>query len=74
MGCSGAGPATNRWAQYITLRADDRSIYGKKGATGVICVKTKQLLIVACYNDKTLPSDAAKVAEGIADYLLSVGF
>ncbi len=60
--------------KYITIRADDRSIYGKKGATGIMCIKTKQLLIIAIYDDKTQPGDASKIAEGIADYLISVGF
>lgn len=56
------------------MRADDRSIYGKKGATGIMAIKTKQVMIVAMYDDKTQPGDASKVAEGIADYLISVGF
>merc|ERR1712146_385918 len=28
--------------RYMCLRADDRSIYGKKGAGGVCCVKTNR--------------------------------
>jgi profilin len=29
-------------ALYIVLRADNRSVYGKKGSNGVVAVKTKQ--------------------------------
>ena len=43
--------------KYIALRADDRSVYGKKGAGGVINVKTKQAIIVAVYDDKTQPGE-----------------
>ena len=31
--------------KYMTIRADSRSIYGKKGATGVIAVITKQVCL-----------------------------
>jgi profilin len=39
-----------------------------------MCIKTKQVMILALYDDKTQPGEASKVAEGIADYLISVGF
>jgi profilin len=56
------------------LRADDRSIYGKKGSDGIICVKTKQGLIVSIYGQNMIAGDAAKAVEGLADYLISVGY
>lgn len=59
---------------YITLRADDRSIYGKKGAGGVCAVKTSQAIIIGVY-DETLPAgSAANIVERLADYLIDQGY
>ncbi|KAI8612895.1 profilin [Chytriomyces sp. MP71] len=60
--------------KYFTLRADDRSIYGKQGAGGVVCVKSKQAILIGVYGDPTQPGEANKVVEALADYLISVGY
>ncbi|KAJ3412075.1 profilin, required for normal timing of actin polymerization in response to thermal stress [Chytridiales sp. JEL 0842] len=60
--------------KYFTLRADDRSIYGKQGSNGVVCVKTKQAILVGVYGDPTQPGEATKVVEALADYLISVNY
>ncbi|KAI8883986.1 Profilin/allergen [Backusella circina FSU 941] len=60
--------------KYLTLSADGRSIYGKKGSTGCCLVKTTQAVLVAIYNDKIQPGECTKVTEGLADYLISVGY
>lgn len=78
------------------MRADDRSVYGKKvrkglltyrydliltyvsynekGASGAVIVKTTQAILIALYDDKIQPGNCTKVTEGLADYLISVGF
>ena len=60
--------------KYFTLRADDRSIYGKNGSTGVVCVKTKQALLIGTFDENTQPGETAKIIEGLADYLISVNY
>eukprot|EP00158_Paraphelidium_tribonemae_P008184 Partr_v1_DN28501_c0_g1_i1_m73382 putative Binds to actin and affects the structure of the cytoskeleton. At high concentrations, profilin prevents the polymerization of actin, whereas it enhances it at low concentrations (By len=45
--------------KYFALKTDDRSIYGKKGAGGIILVKTKQAILVAVYDEKTQPGEGA---------------
>ncbi|KAJ1566906.1 profilin, required for normal timing of actin polymerization in response to thermal stress, partial [Cladochytrium tenue] len=60
--------------KYFTLRADDRSIYGKQGAGGAVCVKTKQAVLVAVYGEPTQPGEATKIVEALADYLISVNY
>ncbi|KAL1933750.1 hypothetical protein VTP01DRAFT_7840 [Rhizomucor pusillus] len=60
--------------KYLTLRADDRSIYGKKGADGVCIVKTNQAILVGVYTEGIQPGQCTKVVEGLADYLISVGY
>ncbi|CAO3626417.1 unnamed protein product [Cunninghamella echinulata] len=60
--------------KYFTLRADDRSIYGKKNSDGVVVVKTTQAIIIGTYKEGIQPGNCAKVVEGLADYLISVGY
>jgi Profilin len=51
-----------------------RSLYGKKGAGGVVVVKTGQAIIVGVYNDKQQPGNAANVVEKLGDYLRENGY
>lgn len=60
--------------KYLTLQANPRSIYGKAGADGICLVKTNQAVLIATYSSPLLPGDANKVVEGLADYLISVGY
>lgn len=60
--------------RYVTIRADDRSIYGKKGSGGVITVKTTKAILVGVYNEKIQPGTAANVVEKLADYLIGQGY
>jgi len=61
-------------AKYFVIRCNDRSIYGKKVKTGILCVKTKQAILVAHYGEAVQPGEAAKVVESLADCLIGVGY
>jgi len=61
--------------KFIAFRVDpDRSIYLKKGGDGAVLVKTKQAVLVAEYIAPTQAAEATPVVEGLADYLISVGY
>ncbi|KAM0746979.1 profilin [Meredithblackwellia eburnea MCA 4105] len=60
--------------KFFALKADERSVYGKKGAAGIVTVKTKQAVIVAEYPEGVVPGDATKIVEELADYLIGVGY
>eukprot|EP01112_Ceratiomyxa_fruticulosa_P011743 TRINITY_DN3214_c0_g1_i1.p2 TRINITY_DN3214_c0_g1~~TRINITY_DN3214_c0_g1_i1.p2 ORF type:complete len:127 (+),score=31.23 TRINITY_DN3214_c0_g1_i1:102-482(+) len=60
--------------KYLAIRADDRSIYGKKGATGVVACKTAQAVLVALYGETVQPGQATNVVEKLADYLRENGY
>ncbi|ORZ21979.1 profilin [Absidia repens] len=61
--------------KYLTLRADERSIYVKKSAHGGAClVKTGQAILVGLYKEGMQAGSCTKVVEGLADYLISVGY
>eukprot|EP01124_Arcella_intermedia_P008832 TRINITY_DN1564_c0_g1_i1.p1 TRINITY_DN1564_c0_g1~~TRINITY_DN1564_c0_g1_i1.p1 ORF type:complete len:126 (+),score=5.88 TRINITY_DN1564_c0_g1_i1:101-478(+) len=76
-GFGDAGPASGLFIQnekYLVLKADERSIYGKKGTSGVVCVKTGQSVLVGIYNDKIQPGQASSCVEKLADYLIDQGY
>lgn len=60
--------------KYITIMSTDKEIYGKAGACGICCVKTKQAVVVGLYDEKTVSGEAAKVVGGLGDYLVSVNY
>ncbi|KAJ8654944.1 hypothetical protein O0I10_009340 [Lichtheimia ornata] len=60
--------------KYFVIKSDDRSIYGKKNADGVCIVKTTQAILVGLYKEGIQPGNCTKVVEGLADYLISVGY
>jgi len=60
--------------KYLAVKADERSIYGKKGTGGICTVKTGQAIVVGVYDDKLPAGSAANVAEKLADYLIENGY
>ncbi|CCD23819.1 profilin NDAI_0C01580 [Naumovozyma dairenensis CBS 421] len=60
--------------KFMLLRADDRSIYGRHDAEGVVCVRTKQTVLVAHYPPTVQAGEATKIVEQLADYLISVQY
>ncbi|GJE98236.1 profilin [Phanerochaete sordida] len=60
--------------KYFTLNADENSIQGKMGGDGCIIVKTKQAILVAVYTAPTQQVEANLIVQGLADYLIGVGY
>lgn len=60
--------------KYMNILANDRSVYGKKGNKGLCCVRTKMAIVVGHYPDTTVPGEAAKIVEGLADYLIKASY
>jgi len=80
---NGNDPARNHmWAEgvrvsgerYVVTRAEDRSLYARKGRTGIVAVKTKQAIIVGHYGEEQQAGNAAHAVESLADYLIGVGY
>ena len=59
--------------KHLCIRADGRSVYGKKGAGGVVCVKTGQCVLIGKYDDTIQPGQATTVVEKLGDYLIENG-
>jgi len=60
--------------KYFTLQANERSVYGKKQADGIILVKTKLAIIVAVYKAPIQAPEATPIVESLADYLISANY
>lgn len=54
----------------MTLKADARSVYGKKGATGFCAVKTNQSVLIGLYDESIQPGQCANTVEKLGDYLI----
>jgi len=60
--------------KYLTIKADDRSLYGKQGKVGIIIVKTKQAMLIAHHPETVQAGVAANTVEKLGDYLIGVGY
>jgi len=60
--------------KYMGIKGDERSIYGKKGATGIAIAKSGQAIVIGYYNEKQQPGNAAIEVEKVADYLIENGY
>lgn len=60
--------------KFMLLRADERSIYGRHEAEGIIAVRTKQTILVAHYPAGVQAGEATKIVEQLADYLIGVQY
>ncbi|KAF2761379.1 profilin-A [Pseudovirgaria hyperparasitica] len=60
--------------KFVTLLAEGRSLYGKKGKEGIVIVQTTQALLIAHYPETVQPGAAANTVEQLADYLTGLGY
>ncbi|CAG8891799.1 unnamed protein product [Penicillium egyptiacum] len=55
--------------KFVTIKADERSVYGKKGKEGVVIVRASSCTIIAHHNESAQTTNAATVVENLVDYL-----
>ncbi|CAG8958462.1 hypothetical protein HYALB_00001405 [Hymenoscyphus albidus] len=60
--------------RYVLTKAEDRSLYARKGREGVVIVKSTQAILVAHYGEAMIAGNAATTVEQLADYLISTGY
>ncbi len=60
--------------KYFAVKADERTIYAKKGAEGVCAVKTSKAVLISVHDDKITTPQCSKITEALADYLIEQGF
>ncbi|KAJ5727027.1 hypothetical protein N7493_006054 [Penicillium malachiteum] len=55
--------------KFVTIRADARSLYGKKGKEGVIVVRASSCTMIAHHGESVQTTNAATVVENLVDYI-----
>ncbi|CAI7617158.1 unnamed protein product [Penicillium glandicola] len=55
--------------KFVTIRADERSLYGKKGKEGVVIARASSCTIIAHHSEAVQTPNAATVVENLVDYL-----
>ncbi|KAG2025195.1 hypothetical protein GB937_002956 [Aspergillus fischeri] len=55
--------------KFVAIRADDRSLYGKKGKEGIVVVKAVSCVMVAHHGEAVQTTNAAAVVENLVDYI-----
>lgn len=63
-------PANNTIARV----SETEELLCLQGREGVLIVKTTQAILIAHYPETVQPGSAATTVEGLADYLISVGY
>lgn len=60
--------------KFMLIKADDRSIYGRHEAEGIVIVRTKQTILIGHYPPGVQAGEATKIVEQLGDYLISVQY
>ncbi|RDL31444.1 uncharacterized protein BP5553_09653 [Venustampulla echinocandica] len=60
--------------RFVLTKAEDRSLYARKGREGIVIVKTTQAILIAHYKDGMIAGNCATTVEQLADYLISTGY
>ncbi|PYI20799.1 Profilin/allergen [Aspergillus japonicus CBS 114.51] len=55
--------------KFVTIKSDERSVYGKKGKEGIVIVKANSCVFVAHHGEAVQTTNAATVVENLADYI-----
>ncbi|BCS30533.1 profilin [Aspergillus puulaauensis] len=55
--------------KFLAIKADDRSLYGKKGKEGAVIVRTASCIMVGHHTEAVQTTNAATAIEGVADYI-----
>ncbi|KAK3318425.1 profilin, partial [Apodospora peruviana] len=60
--------------RYVAFNVEDRHVYGRKGRTGIIIVKTGQAILIGHYGENVQAGNATQTVEALADYLVKAGY
>jgi len=55
--------------KYVCIKADERSLYGKKGKEGAIVVRASACTMIGIHGAETQTTNAAAVVEKLIDYI-----
>ncbi|PTU20351.1 hypothetical protein P175DRAFT_0502487 [Aspergillus ochraceoroseus IBT 24754] len=55
--------------KFLAIKADERSLYGKKGKEGAIVVRAVSCIMVGHHTEAVQTTNAAAAIEKVADYI-----
>lgn len=61
-------------AKYFTLTADCRSLHGRKGSQGCVCIRTSEDILIGIYDEDFPCNKALKILDRFAAYLVVLNF
>ncbi|KAL4804088.1 profilin [Aspergillus unguis] len=56
--------------KFFSIKADARSLYGKKQKEGAVIVRTASCILVGHHSEAVQTPNAATAIEGVADYII----
>ncbi|KAL4864318.1 hypothetical protein BDV12DRAFT_176310 [Aspergillus spectabilis] len=59
--------------KFLAIKADDRSLYGKKGKEGAVVVRTASAILIGHHPESIQTTNAAAAIEKVADYINGAG-
>lgn len=60
--------------KYTMIKADERSIYGKRNAAGAVLVRTRTSVLIGVHDGTRQPGHAAFAVEKLGDHLIDNGY
>lgn len=60
--------------RYVMARAEDGSIYARKGREGIAIAKTNQAILLGHHGEVTTAGNATQTVEKLADYLTGLKY
>ncbi|KAL2755171.1 hypothetical protein ACRALDRAFT_1071723 [Sodiomyces alcalophilus JCM 7366] len=60
--------------RYVIARAEEGSIYARKGREGVAVAKTNQAILIGHHNEEGVAGNATQAVEKLAEYLVGLKY
>ncbi|KAL0944301.1 profilin [Colletotrichum truncatum] len=60
--------------RFVMARADDGTIYARKGRDGIAVAKTNQAILIGHHNENQQGGNANQSVQKLADYLVGVNY
>jgi profilin len=60
--------------RFVVARAEDQSVYARKGREGLVVAKTKQAIVIGHHGETQIAGNATSTVESLGDYLIAQGY
>ncbi|RNJ53827.1 profilin, required for normal timing of actin polymerization in response to thermal stress [Verticillium nonalfalfae] len=60
--------------RYVMARAEDGTIYARKGREGIAIAKTNQAILIGHHGEAAIAGNASAAVQKLADYLIGLSY